>query len=130
MSTDSELTSINADYVKENARKMTTSDVEKVAQNEKRILSLATGPLVKLYESIKLMLSLVKDYCAGRYTDVPWTTIGCVTFALLYVLSPIDIIPDMIPVVGLTDDALVVLICLAGIEVDLECYKAWRDKRS
>ena len=31
-------------------------------------------------------------------------------FAVLYVLSPIDIIPDQIPLIGQTDDAMVVFI--------------------
>ena len=38
--------------------------------------------------------------------------------ALLYCISPIDIIPDHIPLAGLLDDLSVVLRVLAGIAVD------------
>lgn len=32
---------------------------------------------------------------------------------LLYVLSPLDLIPDFIPIIGYIDDAMVVAACLA-----------------
>lgn len=32
--------------------------------------------------------------------------------AVLYVLSPIDVVPDALPVAGLADDALVILISI------------------
>lgn len=38
---------------------------------------------------------------------VKWIALGLV---VLYVLSPIDLIPDAIPIIGSTDDAFVVLV--------------------
>lgn len=49
--------------------------------------------------------------------------------ALLYVLSPIDLIPDFIPGIGLLDDAAVFGAMLAAIHEDLQDYKAWRDRK-
>jgi uncharacterized membrane protein YkvA (DUF1232 family) len=37
--------------------------------------------------------------------------------ALLYVLSPVDLIPDVIPVVGWTDDLLALLIGAGALMV-------------
>lgn len=45
-------------------------------------------------------------------------------------LSPIDLIPDFIPVVGYVDDALVVAACLAMVESDLEIYKEWKKQQA
>ena len=47
-------------------------------------------------------------YLALRSPDVPWyaKVIGAVVIG--YVLSPIDLIPDFIPVIGLLDDLVIV----------------------
>jgi len=45
-------------------------------------------------------------YLAGRHRDTPWyakVVVGCVA---AYALSPIDLIPDFIPLLGYLDDAL------------------------
>lgn len=45
---------------------------------------------------------------ALRHPQAPgWLKAGTV-LVLLYVLSPVDLIPDMIPIVGLLDDLIVV----------------------
>jgi uncharacterized membrane protein YkvA (DUF1232 family) len=49
-----------------------------------------------------------------------------VVFSLLYVLNPMDLIPDVIPGVGAIDDAAVVSLCLLLIEQDLLAYRSWR----
>ena len=33
----------------------------------------------------------------------------------LYVLSPVDAVPDVVPVVGLLDDIIVILVALAAV---------------
>lgn len=43
---------------------------------------------------------------------VPWKPLLAVLSAVLYGASPIDLIPDLIPLLGLVDDALVVPILL------------------
>jgi uncharacterized membrane protein YkvA (DUF1232 family) len=43
--------------------------------------------------------------------------------ALLYVISPIDLIPDAIPLLGLVDDALVAGYALRQASAELERYR-------
>ena len=82
-----------------------------------------------LLSDIPLLVSLVKSYIDGEYKEIPYNTIVAVVATLLYVISPIDIIPDIIPVVGFADDAVAVAFCMKMIHDDLEKYKTWRDQR-
>jgi len=54
-------------------------------------------------------------------------TIAAIIGSLLYIFSPIDLIPDLIPVAGLLDDAAVLGLCLNGISADLKNYSAWKN---
>lgn len=46
--------------------------------------------------------------------------------ALIYFVSPVDIIPDFLPVVGYLDDAAVVAACIKLVKSDIDDYKQWR----
>jgi uncharacterized membrane protein YkvA (DUF1232 family) len=45
------------------------------------------------------------------------------TITFLYILSPIDLIPDVIPLLGLVDDALVAGYALRQASAELERYR-------
>jgi uncharacterized membrane protein YkvA (DUF1232 family) len=77
----------------------------------------------------RLLLSLIKDYFTGAYREVPYWAIGAGALALVYVLSPIDAIPDIIPGLGFVDDAAVLAFCLKLIESELSRYKQWKETR-
>ena len=49
-----------------------------------------------------------------------------IVVALIYVLSPIDIIPDAIPVAGIIDDAFVIKLIYDVIQDEFEKWKASR----
>lgn len=79
--------------------------------------------------NVPVLISMVRSYATGEYPDLPIGTVIATVSALLYLLSPIDLIPDAIPVVGYADDAAVVCACLNLIQSDLNEYKDWRDAR-
>jgi uncharacterized membrane protein YkvA (DUF1232 family) len=108
------------------SRNVTENDVFGVLKKEKSILSKVTGPLKEFGQNISLLFSLIKNYKAGTYKEIPWTTITAVVGSLIYVFSPIDLIPDFIPFAGLLDDAAVLGFCLAAIKNDLDKYKSWK----
>lgn len=51
----------------------------------------------------------------GFDKNVPWETKSTLGLAMLYILSPIDGIPDFIPVVGQLEDLLIGLLVIDGI---------------
>ena len=80
----------------------------------------------KKFSMIPVMISLVKNYVQGKYTTVPYGTILAVLSALVYFLSPIDIIPDFIPLAGYIDDMAVLGLCMNMVSIDIETYEKWR----
>ena len=88
---------------------------------------LAADAVYLLPNLIKLLARLVKDPRVPRRSKV---VIGA---ALAYLVSPIDLIPEFIPVVGFADDVLLVsyavnhLINVAGEDVVLEHWDGPRD---
>ncbi|MCD6588717.1 MAG: DUF1232 domain-containing protein [Candidatus Fermentibacteraceae bacterium] len=115
--------------VSDGAKKVTEEDVNRVVTRADDIQKkvLGSGALSRLITDVKLMISLVKDYWNDNYREVPWWTIAAVVAALLYVLSPVDLIPDFIPFFGLLDDAAVVSACLFLVEQDLSNYRKWKN---
>lgn len=77
---------------------------------------------------VPIMASLVKNYVKKEYTDIPIGTIIAIVSALIYFVSPIDFIPDSIPVLGYFDDAAVVAACWKLVESDVEEYEKWRNE--
>jgi uncharacterized membrane protein YkvA (DUF1232 family) len=82
--------------------------------------------LSRLFEDIKLLFLLVRDYWKGVYRDVSIWSILVFTIGIIYILSPIDIIPDFNLGIGQIDDAAVLILCLNFLEKDLNKYKEWR----
>jgi len=123
---------INDDYFNKKTSKMKDKDVDKVVKFAKKILNLAENiPMVGRYvETIHWMVLLVIDYKKGIYRDIPFNSIAAIVFALLYFLSPIDLIPDYIPIIGYLDDIAVLELCLKFVNSDLENYIQFKQNQS
>lgn len=100
-------------------------DIAKVNQRAQDIENKLPR-LKKVFAQAKVMLSMVKDYWTGAYREIPYWAISAVSLALLYVLNPADVIPDVIVGVGYLDDATVVAFCLKLVERELERYQEWQ----
>ena len=89
-----------------------------------------SGYLEPFSDDLMLFMSLVKDYYKGDYRKIPFKTISAGVIGALYVLNPIDLIPDSIPFIGHIDDALVLKFCLKQARKDLQKYKEWKQEQS
>ena len=111
------------------AGKIHDDDVEKLLERQKTIEEKVrnSGKLKRFSGDISLMFSMLKDYWNGDYREVPWKSIAAIAGALVYVLNPLDVIPDLILGFGFMDDAGVVALCLRLVESDLLRYAAWKE---
>lgn len=123
---------VNEDFVRKGAKGVTDDDIGKVVGRADEIAAKFSkgGPLGRFMNDAQLLLSIVQDYWNGNYREIPWLSLAAIVFALLYVLNPLDLIPDMIPIVGQLDDAAVVAICLICVEQDLHNYRDWKVKQA
>jgi len=66
--------------------------------------SSVTGMASGLFESVQQLVRMIKAYASGSYRGVSRKNIILVVASILYFISPLDIVPDAIPVLGLLDD--------------------------
>ena len=74
-------------------------------------------------EYLTLMVDYVKDVATGRYKGYSKTHLTLIVAAILYVVSPLDVIPDFLIVAGLIDDAAIIARVFNEIGKELDKYK-------
>jgi len=110
------------------SNKVHQTDLGNLLENRKKIEEkVRSGKLNRFSTDIKQLFSMLGDYWSGRYRTIPWKSVAAVAGALIYVLNPLDLIPDMIFGFGLIDDAGVVALCLRMVASDLHRYIAWKE---
>lgn len=99
--------------------------VEKILQQLEKKLELIPG-VGDWIADVPAVISLVRSFIRGEYTDIPIGSIIAAVAAILYIVAPVDLIPDFIPGAGLIDDAAVFVACWKLIHDDVDKYQAWR----
>ena len=113
-----------------------TKEAEELLKDEDRMerflerleRKLEKVPVVgKQLSNIPMLVSLVRSYIRKDYRDVPLGSIIAIVSALIYFLSPIDLLPDSIPVLGYVDDAAVFAFVWKMVSDDIEEYRKWQE---
>lgn len=97
------------------------SDAEYVYKNLDK-LPKDTGDL-------RLLINLFKDWYTGVYREIPWYSIAAIILGFLYLISPVDLVPDIVPVLGQVDDVVIIRWILTHIaKQDLNKYRQFKTK--
>jgi len=86
--------------------------------------------LGKLKDDLRLLQALCLAYWRGEYRAISPKAMVSVVAGLMYFLSPIDLIPDWIPVFGMLDDIVVLGWVMKTLEAELDAFRAWRAAQS
>jgi len=113
----------NLDQFNENPDQ--ASDTSTVFPEEQEGTRNRRADLRKIWYYLELLFSMLVDSFNGKY-PVPKKTVLVITFALLYLISPVDFSPDILPLIGLVDDVAVLAFAFSLIKDDLEKYRAWK----
>jgi len=114
----------------EGAAELDDATLQKTLSNRQGILNRVTNnaSLAPYINQVKILFNLVQDYVKGDYREVPWWSLGSISTALLYILMPMDALPDYIPVAGFLDDAVVLKLCLDMVAKDLTKYLEFKQE--
>lgn len=105
----------------------TQEDAGKVMDNMEKIEQIMQNKtLCKFLDDVKLYFQMLGDVFTGKYKKVPTGTVAAIVGTLLYVLSPVDLLPDFLPG-GFVDDAGIIGLCLTFTKYDVEQYKKFKE---
>lgn len=85
------------------------SDRDEKDIDESKLMKMNRGPLKKVWDQVLQLVTVIRSPKTDKTLKA--IAIG----ALLYVILPFDVIPDLIPVLGLTDDVAVVSYAISQI---------------
>lgn len=86
----------------------------------------STGTVI--LERINTLGRLIKAYVTGTYRVIPWATILKIVAVFIYFISPIDVIPDFLPIIGLTDDIALLSWLFSSLRSDIEAFETWEQQ--
>jgi len=106
------------------AQKLLDDAVKKTKTYEKN-----RGSFSEVWGYLTALIRLLRAYIRKDYQEIPWETIVLVIGAVIYFVSPIDLIPDWLPL-GFVDDAAVIAFVIKRIKTDLDDFLAWEVEQS
>ncbi len=98
-----------------------------ISQAYKKLTDPSTGKSLQqeVLDRIKLFLRMTKSIVTFEYKSFPAESLLKVVAAILYFVLLADLIPDFIPFLGFSDDALIIAWVYNSVRKDLEDYEEW-----
>jgi uncharacterized membrane protein YkvA (DUF1232 family) len=91
----------------------------------KEAASMPRGPFGESWPYFQAMLRLIRAYANGEYRRIPDNTLVVIVAAIVYVVNPLDVIPDALPALGYLDDATVISLAVKRGREALDEFMAW-----
>lgn len=76
-------------------------------------------------EKFMVFSRLASAYASGKYRNIPWKMVMVILASIIYFLNPIDLIPDFIPALGLTDDFGVLVWVYSSVSTEIDKFLEW-----
>ena len=83
--------------------------------------------LKKWVLDIPKLCDMLSDTINGIYKNTPYSSLVIVVIAIIYAVSPFDLLHDAIPFLGILDDVAILKAVLNTIKNDLESYSLWKE---
>jgi uncharacterized membrane protein YkvA (DUF1232 family) len=102
------------------------SKLQKLLKNVgERLNAVSQNPKVQTaLEPIMIFKRMIQAHRSGKF-KVSSKTLGLIVLGLVYFVTPIDIIPDFMPILGFTDDLSVILAVFNSVKHEVEDFLNW-----
>lgn len=74
---------------------------------------------------VLVLVRMLRAHIKGEYSAFSTATILTIVFGLVYFITPLDLIPDFIPGLGLTDDISIIYMVFKSIADDISKFRYW-----
>src|SRR5690606_1986324 len=95
-------------------RRLTNQDIQDAEQKAPSLAERA--------EEFRLLIQMGRDTFSGVYKMNTWN-LSIIVGTILYVVSPLDAIPDVVPILGWLDDASIVGYAITKLADELDRYR-------
>ncbi|MGB3729466.1 MAG: YkvA family protein [Thermodesulfobacteriota bacterium] len=106
-----------------------TKNLNELIDTASKEIDFGKKKVISIQSETRVLISMLKSWVKGDYTDIPWMTLLLSVGALVYFVNPLDAVPDIVPAVGLLDDATVIGFVLASIKQDLQNFKIYNSTK-
>jgi uncharacterized membrane protein YkvA (DUF1232 family) len=117
-----------------------TAEAESYVKDPERLRKLAgdarekinhipRGPFAETWPYLMAMIRLIRAFHQLEYRDIPAQNLHVIVAAIIYFVSPFDVIPDSVPILGNIDDAFVVRLAMKSVSADLDAFMAWETSK-
>lgn len=102
--------------------------VLRLAGSAYRKASKHSNALTQVKEDLGVLVRFARAWSRGAYRAAPWTSVLYMVAALVYFVSPIDIIPDTLVGIGFIDDVAIIAAVVNAVRSDLDAFRAWEEQ--
>jgi uncharacterized membrane protein YkvA (DUF1232 family) len=102
-----------------------SAKLKKLIDDASNKASSNKNALQEVWETLLAFFRLLKAYAKGEYRSIPTTSLLMIIASIVYFLSPIDLIPDFIPIVGYLDDVTVIGWTMKSVQSDIDDFRDW-----
>ncbi|HEV7348270.1 YkvA family protein [Telluribacter sp.] len=78
---------------------------------------------------VQLLVRMVKSYASGDYRGIASSSFVKVVASLIYFVSPIDLIPDFLPIIGLADDLALLAWLFKTLDNEIQKFNVWEKQK-
>ena len=102
--------------------KLSTSAYNKLESTIQKYADIATR--------LKIVIRMLQAWKNKYYDEISYVTLFLSVAILLYFVSPIDLFPDFIPIIGGLDDVILLGYLIKILDKEIEKFLAWESKQA
>lgn len=85
--------------------------------------------LTEAFDQLQLLVRMVRAYANGDYRGIAAGSFVKIVACLIYFVSPIDLIPDFLPIIGIADDLALLGWLFKTLGSEVQKFSAWEKQR-